>query len=147
MKVSPFAGKPPETGTLVNVPKLITAYYTAVPDASVPAQRIAFGTSGSIARFVRVLHSPRHKPGTRESSISGLVTLDTPSVTRTSENRVVVSSCAAVTEKLGTDSGKFPDFGERERNGGDFGAGEGKNGCTSFPALVAPSAAHLRETA
>jgi len=46
MKVSPFAGKPPETGTLVNVPKLITAYYTAVPDASVPAQRIAFGTSG-----------------------------------------------------------------------------------------------------
>ena len=31
---------------MVNVPKLITAYYTAVPDASVPAQRIAFGTSG-----------------------------------------------------------------------------------------------------
>ena len=31
---------------LVNVPRLITAYYAEVPDASVPAQRVAFGTSG-----------------------------------------------------------------------------------------------------
>jgi phosphoglucomutase len=46
MKVSPSAGKPPEPGTLVNVPRLITAYYAEVPDASVPAQRVAFGTSG-----------------------------------------------------------------------------------------------------
>ncbi|HKU74937.1 MAG TPA: phosphoglucomutase, partial [Pyrinomonadaceae bacterium] len=46
MKVSPFAGKPPEPGMLVNVPKLITAYYTDVPDPSIPAQRVAFGTSG-----------------------------------------------------------------------------------------------------
>jgi phosphoglucomutase len=46
MKVSPMAGKPPEPGMLVNVPKLITAYYTDVPDPSIPAQRVAFGTSG-----------------------------------------------------------------------------------------------------
>jgi phosphoglucomutase len=46
MNVSPFAGKPPEPGMLVNVPRLITAYYTEVPDPSVPAQRVAFGTSG-----------------------------------------------------------------------------------------------------
>ena len=46
MKVSPFAGKPPEPGMLVNVPKLVTAYYTDVPDPSIPAQRVAFGTSG-----------------------------------------------------------------------------------------------------
>ncbi len=46
MKVSPFAGKLPEPGMLVNVPKLITAYYTDVPDPSIPAQRVAFGTSG-----------------------------------------------------------------------------------------------------
>src|ERR1041385_4551823 len=46
MKVSPLAGKLPEPGTLVNVPKLITAYYTDVPDPSIPAQRVAFGTSG-----------------------------------------------------------------------------------------------------
>lgn len=31
---------------LVNVPRLITAYYTEVPDSSIPAQRVAFGTSG-----------------------------------------------------------------------------------------------------
>ncbi len=46
MKVSPLAGKLPEPGMLVNVPKLITAYYTDVPDPSIPAQRVAFGTSG-----------------------------------------------------------------------------------------------------
>jgi phosphoglucomutase len=31
---------------LVDVPRLVTAYYTNVPDPSVPAQRVAFGTSG-----------------------------------------------------------------------------------------------------
>lgn len=31
---------------LVNVSKLVTAYYTEIPDPSVPAQRVAFGTSG-----------------------------------------------------------------------------------------------------
>jgi phosphoglucomutase len=46
MKVSPFAGKPAEPSMLVNVPKLITAYYTDVPDPSIPEQRVAFGTSG-----------------------------------------------------------------------------------------------------
>jgi phosphoglucomutase len=46
MKVSPLAGKPAEPGMLVNVPKLVTAYYTDVPDPSIPAQRVAFGTSG-----------------------------------------------------------------------------------------------------
>ena len=46
MKVSPFAGKPAESSMLVNVPKRITAYYTDVPDPSVPEQRVAFGTSG-----------------------------------------------------------------------------------------------------
>jgi len=31
---------------LVDVPRLISAYYSGVPDPSVPAQRVAFGTSG-----------------------------------------------------------------------------------------------------
>ena len=46
MKISPYAGKPAEPAMLVNVPKLITAYYTEVPDPKVPAERVAFGTSG-----------------------------------------------------------------------------------------------------
>ena len=46
MNVSPFAGKPAEPAMLIDVPRLVTAYYTEVPDPSVPAQRVAFGTSG-----------------------------------------------------------------------------------------------------
>lgn len=46
MKVSPLAGKPAEQNILVNTPKLITAYYTGIPDNSVRGQRVAFGTSG-----------------------------------------------------------------------------------------------------
>jgi phosphoglucomutase len=46
MKVNPNAGKLAEPAMLVNVPKLVTAYYTEVPDPSVQAQRVSFGTSG-----------------------------------------------------------------------------------------------------
>ena len=46
MQVSPLAGKPAEPSMLIDVPKLITAYYTESPDASVPGQRVSFGTSG-----------------------------------------------------------------------------------------------------
>lgn len=45
-KVSPLAGKPAEPELLVNIPRLITAYYSERPDAGVPEQRVAFGTSG-----------------------------------------------------------------------------------------------------
>jgi phosphoglucomutase len=44
--VSPLAGKPAPRDILVNVPRLITAYYKEVPDPSVASQRVAFGTSG-----------------------------------------------------------------------------------------------------
>jgi phosphoglucomutase len=46
MRISPMAGKPADPATLVDVPRLITAYYTDVPDPAVAAQRVAFGTSG-----------------------------------------------------------------------------------------------------
>jgi phosphoglucomutase len=46
MKVSPLAGKPAPASMLVNVPRLVTAYYAEKPDPSVPEQRVAFGTSG-----------------------------------------------------------------------------------------------------
>ncbi len=45
-KVSPLAGKPADPSVLVDLPRLITAYYEQMPDPSVPAQRVAFGTSG-----------------------------------------------------------------------------------------------------
>src|SRR6266851_3368521 len=46
MKVSPLAGKPIEPSQLVNVPRLVTAYYAGKPDARIQSQRVAFGTSG-----------------------------------------------------------------------------------------------------
>ena len=46
MTLSPYAGKPAEASMRVGVPRLVTAYYTEVPGLSVPAQRVAFGTSG-----------------------------------------------------------------------------------------------------
>ena len=46
MKLSPLAGKPAPASMLVNVPRLVSAYYTGRPDPTVPEQRVAFGTSG-----------------------------------------------------------------------------------------------------
>ena len=46
MNVSPLAGKPAEPSMLVNIPRLITAYYAERPDPTVREQRVAFGTSG-----------------------------------------------------------------------------------------------------
>ena len=43
-QISPLAGK--TISTLVNVPRLVTAYFTGKPDPTVPSQRVAFGTSG-----------------------------------------------------------------------------------------------------
>ncbi len=46
MNVSPKAGKPAEPAILIDVPKLVDAYYAGRPDPSVTAQRVVFGTSG-----------------------------------------------------------------------------------------------------
>jgi len=45
-KISPLAGKTIEPSMLVNVPRLVTAYFTGKPDPKIPSQRVAFGTSG-----------------------------------------------------------------------------------------------------
>ena len=42
----PLAGQPAPASMLVNIPRLITAYYTEKPDANLREQRVAFGTSG-----------------------------------------------------------------------------------------------------
>jgi phosphoglucomutase len=46
MKVSTLAGKPADVSLLVDVPRLVTAYYTQTPDPSASEQWVAFGTSG-----------------------------------------------------------------------------------------------------
>ncbi len=46
MTSHPLAGKPAPRDLLINVPRLVAAYYTLRPDVEDPAQRVAFGTSG-----------------------------------------------------------------------------------------------------
>jgi phosphoglucomutase len=45
-RVDPLAGKPAPADRLVDVPRLVTAYYTLKPDPGIAAQRVSFGTSG-----------------------------------------------------------------------------------------------------
>ncbi len=44
--VHPLAGKPAPRSLLINIPRLVSAYYTHKPDVSDPEQRVSFGTSG-----------------------------------------------------------------------------------------------------
>jgi phosphoglucomutase len=46
MNVSPRAGRAPQPSDLLDVAKLVTAYYTEIPDPSVQTERVSFGTSG-----------------------------------------------------------------------------------------------------
>jgi phosphoglucomutase len=46
MSVHPLAGKPAPQQSLINIPRLVSAYYTHQPDPENPAHRVAFGTSG-----------------------------------------------------------------------------------------------------
>ncbi len=46
MKIDPRAGQPAPPEMLMDVAALIRAYFTDQPDPSIPAQRVAFGTSG-----------------------------------------------------------------------------------------------------
>jgi phosphoglucomutase len=45
-QISPLAGKPAPISSLIDVAKLVTAYYEIKPDPTVAAQRVVFGTSG-----------------------------------------------------------------------------------------------------
>jgi len=46
MSIHPLAGQPAPYASLINIPRLVSAYYTYQPDVAEPAQRVAFGTSG-----------------------------------------------------------------------------------------------------
>jgi phosphoglucomutase len=60
VKISPLAGKPAPPGILVDVPRLITAYYAEAPDPGVPAQRVVFGTSGHRGSSFNRAFNERH---------------------------------------------------------------------------------------
>jgi phosphoglucomutase len=60
MSVSPLAGRPPEPSALVDVDRLLAAYWAERPDPAEEDQRVAFGTSGhrgsSLARTFNEAH-------------------------------------------------------------------------------------------
>jgi phosphoglucomutase len=60
MSIDPRAGKPATPDMLVNVPRLITAYYDEKPDVSVATQRVAFGTSGHRGSSLQTSFNENH---------------------------------------------------------------------------------------
>ena len=46
MSVHPMAGRPAPRSVLVDVPRLVSAYYVMQPDPGERAEAVAFGTSG-----------------------------------------------------------------------------------------------------
>ena len=60
MAINPAAGKPADPSILVNVPKLITAYYELRPDPTVPGQRVVFGTSGHRGSALDIAFNESH---------------------------------------------------------------------------------------
>src|SRR5450755_4205651 len=60
MSIDPRAGKPATPDMLVNVPRLITAYYAEKPDVSDATQKVAFGTSGHRGSSLQVSFNENH---------------------------------------------------------------------------------------
>jgi phosphoglucomutase len=60
MSVHPRAGQLAEPSDLVDLAKLVTAYYAEHPDPSVPEQRVAFGTSGHRGSSLSVAFNEDH---------------------------------------------------------------------------------------
>ncbi|MET8837155.1 phosphoglucomutase (alpha-D-glucose-1,6-bisphosphate-dependent) [Micromonospora sp. NPDC004540] len=56
----PRAGQPAEPADLVDVPRLVTAYYAGHPDPSDPAQQVSFGTSGHRGSSLRSAFNEDH---------------------------------------------------------------------------------------
>lgn len=57
---SQLAGKPAPRTLLQNIPRLISAYYTHLPDPNNPAHQVAFGTSGHRGSSLRNSFNERH---------------------------------------------------------------------------------------
>jgi phosphoglucomutase len=60
MKIHELAGKPAPGSLLVNVPRLVSAYYTYGPDVSDKSQKVAFGTSGHRGSSLRKSFNEDH---------------------------------------------------------------------------------------
>jgi len=60
MTISPRAGTLPDQSLLVDVPLLVSEYYTRIPDPSQRAERVSFGTSGHRGSSLNGAFNERH---------------------------------------------------------------------------------------
>lgn len=60
MKVHPLAGQSATASQLLDVSKLIQAYYDQIPDSGIPEQRVAFGTSGHRGSSFKTAFNQHH---------------------------------------------------------------------------------------
>jgi phosphoglucomutase len=60
MGLDPRAGQPAQAQDLINVPRLLAAFYTEAPDPAAPSQRVAFGTSGHRGSSLRGSFNQAH---------------------------------------------------------------------------------------
>src|SRR3954463_12854784 len=69
MSVSPRAGTPAEPRDLIDVPRVVSRYYTEHPDPAVPEQRVAFGTSGHRGSSLRTAFNEDHIAATTQAIV------------------------------------------------------------------------------
>src|SRR5689334_6716324 len=67
MSVHPRAGQPAQPGDLVDVPRLVTAYYVEHPDPGEPPQQVSFGTSGHRGSSLRASFNEDHIVATSQA--------------------------------------------------------------------------------
>ncbi len=67
MSVDARAGQPASASDLVDVARLVTAYYAEHPDPSMPSQRVAFGTSGHRGSSLDIAFNEDHIAATSQA--------------------------------------------------------------------------------
>jgi phosphoglucomutase len=67
--MDPRAGTPAQYEDLVDVSRLITAYYTEVPDPDDPAQQVSFGTSGHRGSSFKTSFNDAHIAATTQAIV------------------------------------------------------------------------------
>ncbi len=60
MSTHPLAGRPAPRSVLINVPRLVAAYFSLQPDVGIPEQRVAFGTSGHRGSSLKASFNEAH---------------------------------------------------------------------------------------
>jgi phosphoglucomutase len=69
MSVHPRAGTPADSRDIIDVPRVVMAYYTEHPDPTVPEQRVAFGTSGHRGSSLRIAFNEDHIVATSQAIV------------------------------------------------------------------------------